>query len=323
MSKRLLSAVLVVPRIIIETFGSFQGNVESYDKVSGHLAKVPKSVATADEYFKAICPQLIPLLLLKHIPKDSVLGETSLTALSNIYHTAVSLTCKLFSMEPVLAKKYLAQPLMRPLLALNSMQKKMDTAEVLYIKEQHIESLTTENEVVDSFVQLGVLLTSGSQGSSAAREAILLEARGMASLPIKLHFQLAPNEDLNAEFLPEGNKSDRTALKDPSRSALESKGITRDFLQRGLGFGGSSEQAHEHGSTLLKLKSSLVDVVMAEVNQSVELALPCILSFLLEHRMDVLRWPQEEGEVWKALQAFHPGSKAMYALEAALSFLII
>ncbi|KAI5084360.1 hypothetical protein GOP47_0000529 [Adiantum capillus-veneris] len=281
-----------------------KGSVESYDKVAGHLAKVPKSVTTTDEYLKALCPQLLPLLLLRHKPRDSVLGEISLATLNNIFHTSVSLTCKIFALEPKLAAKYLIQSMMRPLLALNSLQKIMDMAGNLEpANGEHTDLLVSENEVVDSLVQLSVLLTAGSrQGSLAAREAILLEAKVFAPLLLKLHFQLASSSPI---ISPGSTKH---------ASALEGKGVRKGFLNNGLGFSGPSEQAYEDQSNLSELISCLADVVMAEVHQPLESALPCVLPFLLDHTLDVVRWSQEWGEVWEVLQLknFQSRSHVMY-----------
>lgn len=277
-----------------------KGNVESYEKVAGHLAKVPKSVATADEYLKALCPQLLPLLLLKHKPKDSVVGEISLAASNNVFHTSVSLACKIFSMEPTLASNHMVRPIMRPLLALKSMQKSMDMVGSVSSKvakgDQHKQVTVMENEVVDSLVQISVLLTAGS---SAARELILLEARVVVPLLLRLHCNLAainhPNPTINTK---------KFASPDQRSRAFEGRGgVVKAFLPKGLSLSASSEQAYEEDSNLSKLKSSLADVVMAGIDQPVEHALHCIWLFMLEQTMNVLRWPQEEGEVWEALQS--------------------
>ncbi|MCO5581221.1 hypothetical protein L7F22_035099 [Adiantum nelumboides] len=294
----------------IETFWFFQGSIESYNKVAGHLAKVPKSVASTDEYLKAISPQVLPLLGLKHKPKDLMLEKISFAALNNVFHTSLSLTCKLFVIEPKLATKYLVQPMMKPLLALSLIQKSTDTVENLSPRPagaDHSEWLT-EDEVVDSSVQLGVLLTAGCQGSLEAREAILCEARGVAPLFLKLHFQLASREYSS----PIGNTKNASSVQ--KNWALEGKDVRKGFLNKGLGSNGPDEQAYEDESNLSKLKSSLADVVMAVVNQPVESALPCVLPFLLERTMDMVRWPQEEGEIWDTLQSkgFQSKSKVMY-----------
>ncbi|KAH7443666.1 hypothetical protein KP509_02G045000 [Ceratopteris richardii] len=292
-----------------------KGNVESYEKVAAHLAKVPKSIATPEEYLKALCPQVLPLLL-KHKPRELVMGEISSAASNNVFHTAVSLACRLLLAEPRLGINYLVQPIMRPLLVLNSVQANLHLHQTptKRVESEHVLGPVTENEVVDSLVQLGVLLTAGCQGSSTVRELILHEARIITSLLLELHFQLVSSNSFSRKGSPDNVN---IQVCNEKVYGFKGKGIKKGFLHKGLSSSSSEDEIYKDESNLSKLQSSLADIVMAIVSQSIESALPCIVPFMLDHKVDVVRWPQDEGEVWEALQlkGFQTRSRVMYALK--------
>ena len=275
-----------------------QGNVELYDKVSTHLAKVPKSVAMADEYFKAISIQLPPLLLCKST--NLGIGETSVTVLTNIYHTAVSLACKLFTTDTVLAKQYILHPIMEPLITWCSSQN-MPEMEMMKVME---------NELVNSLVQLQVLLTAGCRGSLLMRKTILIETKTIAPLLLKLHFQLEDN-DSNSILASPNRKSNTISAKNAKKSTRQ--GIAKGFLEKGLDNCGVIDESFKDQSAFSKLKFSLADVVMAQVNQDVDMALPYISSLLSEASSLIVKWPNKDGEIWAALHlTTHLRSPAMY-----------
>lgn len=298
-----------------------KGNVEAYDKVAAHLAKIPKSITTANEYFNAICPQLLPLLLYSQY-KDPEESEISHTALCNMHFTAVSLACKLFSVEPRLAEHYLLEPLLGPLLTWSSCEraaKVTDQKLPAVVGEQEVDSIQFEGEVlkvseshlVDSLVQLSVLLTASHKDSTLVRQAIIWKTKGIVPTLFKLHAQLRAADTTSSSLAAEscqlkGEKTSqqfKEAIRKDEGKLVPGQNIGGNGIVKGSFEKEGVGKTSEHQSALSRLRNALADIVMSHLNQPVQLALPSALSLLLQHDLSIIRWPQQPGEIWDSLSS--------------------
>jgi hypothetical protein len=205
-----------------KNFG-LQGNVRVYDRIASHLAKPPKYVTTIPQYYKAVCPQLLPLLLLPFSQQENSKQVGSAAQMCvNMHHTAVIMACKLTAREHALSKECLLRPLLQPLLSwggaicaqakLEQFRKVVDLQETNMQEEIHVSigtdlpcgqtlleeipvdiSEQRETSILNSLFGIQVLLTAGHEGAAFLQQLLLQLIKPISPCILMLKILLEPD----------------------------------------------------------------------------------------------------------------------------------
>jgi hypothetical protein len=204
-----------------KNFG-LQGNVRVYDRIASHLAKPPKYVTTIPQYYKAVCPQLLPLLLLPFSQENTKQFGSAAHMRVNMHHTAVIMACKLTAREHALSEECLLRPLLQPLLSwggaicaqakLEQFSKVVDLQETNMQEEIHVSigtdlpcgqtlleeipvdiSEQRETSILNSLFGIQVLLTAGHEGAAFLQQLLLQLIKPISPCILMLKILLEPN----------------------------------------------------------------------------------------------------------------------------------
>jgi hypothetical protein len=205
-----------------KNFG-LQGNVRVYDRIASHLAKPPKYVTTVPQYYKAVCPQLLPLLLLPFSQQENSKQVGSAAHMCvNMHHTAIIMACKLTAHEHALSEECLLRPLLQPLLSwggaicaqakLEQFSKVVDLQEKNMQEEIHASigtelscgqtlleeipvdiSEQRETSILNSLFGIQVLLTAGHEGAAFLRQLLLQLIKPISPCILMLKILLEPD----------------------------------------------------------------------------------------------------------------------------------
>ncbi|CAK9866086.1 unnamed protein product [Sphagnum jensenii] len=200
--------------------GTQGGNVRVYDRIASHLAKPPEYVTTVPQYYKAVCPQLLPLLLLPFSQQENSKQVGSAAHMCvNMHHTAVIMACKLTARERALSEECLLRPLLQPLLSwagaicaqakLEQFSKVVDPQETNMQEEIHVSIGTDlpcgqtlleeipveqrETSILNSLFGIQVLLTAGHGGAAILQQLLLQLIKPISPCILMLKILLEPD----------------------------------------------------------------------------------------------------------------------------------
>jgi len=308
--------------------GGVKGDVQVYDNVAAHLAKVPKYVATAEEYYQAVCPQLLPFLPYQNFgkaqPGD---GETAQQIFRNIHHTSLLLAGTMIVREPELSETYLLKPILVPLIRWSKSQSQSSGSENLGNKGKGQE--LTENLIVGNLMRVHALLTAGHRGTNKVRNLVLEKTRPVIPILMMLHYLLETSpmsKPFWAKVMPAKiglgpdkvkqsekkgyNKNEEMAKgkveqKNANEKSDKSTGLTKGFLQQSV-----SEKTDEDEdlSALGRLKAAVTDLMIAHISELPEDLSCLMLGFLSDLDTRKFMWPSTQGEIWNTLKPSSPRS---------------
>lgn len=311
--------------------GIQEGNVKAYEHIALHLAKVPRYVATTQEYYEAISPQLPPLILAPLPGQEGGLKEGTLAArlVVNMHHTAIIMACKLASRDIKLFGEYLLIPWLKPLvfwgmLAQGEGQLELDTktkvVDNVSPRQSDMQGATLEDGcyeseenmellLVNALIGTHIFLTAGHEGADSVRSFLvpLIEPTSEALLSLKVLLEPTRGKFRSKQVKREGtfqpiaeglgsaeraHKSESGATSTTSKSDFE-----KGFLEHSsLGY------AHVEGpsSILDRLRAALsdiVDLLHEERSESPSVLPPSVLNAVK------MKWPRHNGNIWDALNS--------------------
>ncbi|CAM6118821.1 unnamed protein product [Calypogeia fissa] len=301
-----------VPAVMERLVGSAEkGSVHVYERVATQLARVPRSVASKDLYYKGVCMQLQPLLVLSQ--SHSKFGSSSDIAsrlVSNMHHTAILVACFLAHQDPELVEKYLILPILEPLLSSGVFQSQSAGL------EKRANDIS-ERVLVDSLLTVQALITAGHKGSVHLRKLLLLHTYTIAPEVMLLNYLLWPSYAKHDAQELEGKR--RGVSKDKGTiDGRQSEGGPRKDFQKGFlinkNLSTSSSSRGDSGGPVGQFTSAVSDIVHAHLSQIPKVAFPIASAFLFALDTSFLQWPTADGEIADALKAGReqPDSSAVF-----------
>lgn len=330
-----------VPAVIQRLVGGgVKGDVQVYDNVAAHLAKVPKYVATAEEYYRAVCPQLLSFLPYQNFGKGQPGdGETAQQILRNIHHTSLLLAGTMIVREPELSETYLLKPILVPLIRWSKSQSQSLGSENLGSEGEGKE--LTENLIVGNLMQVHALLTAGHRGTNKVRNLVLEKTRPVVPVLMMLHYLLETSpmsKPFWAKAMPAKIGLDPDKVKQAEKKGYDKneemikgkaepknaneKSDKRTGLRKGFLHQYVSEKTDENEdlSALGRLKAAVTDLMIAHISELPEDLSCLMLSFLSDLETRKFMWPSTEGEFWNALK---PSSPRLHTPAEYLSRLLL
>eukprot|EP01018_Ginkgo_biloba_P003543 Gb_26061 [translate_table: standard] len=308
--------------------GGVKGNVHVYDNVAAHLAKVPKYVANAEEYYHAVCPQLLPLLpSYKFAKSEPGEGETAHQILRNIHHTSLLLACTMIVREPELSETYLLKSILEPLIKWCKLQSQGAWFDKLQNEGEELQP--TETLLVGNLMRVHALLTAGHKDTNTVRKLLLQKTRHIVPFLMMLHYLLETSpksepfwadaqrskrglgldktkqDDKKVHNEREEKGKNKVRQKDASSNEKRDKGmgLTRGFLDA---YVSEKSDEDEDESTVGRLKAALTDLMIAHVDELPEDSTNVLLGFLSDMDVKSLIWPTGVGDIWNALSPSSP-----------------
>lgn len=330
-----------VPAVIQRLVGGgVKGDVQVYYNVAAHLAKVPKYIATAEEYYRAVCPQLLPFLPYQDFGKGQLGdGEIAQQILRNIHHTSLFLAGAMIVRDPELSETYLLNPILVPLIRWSKLQFQSSGSENMGSEGEGKE--LTENLVVGNLMRVHALLTAGHRGTNKVRNLVLEKTRPMVPVLMMLHYLLETSPmskpfwakampakiGLDPDKVKQAEKKGYNKNEEISKQKVEPKnaneksdkqtGLRKGFLQQ---YVSEKTDEDEDLSTFGRLKAAVSDLMIAHISELPEDLSCLMLSFLSDLETRKFMWPSTEGEFWDALK---PSSPRLHTPAEYLSRLLL
>lgn len=330
-----------VPAVIQRLVGGgVKGDIQVYDNVAAHLAKVPKYVATAEEYYRAVCPQLLPFLPYQNFGKGQPGdGETAQQILRNIHHTSLLLAGTMIVREPELSETYLLKPILVPLIRWSKSQSQSLGSENLGSEGEGKE--LTENLIVGNLMRVHALLTAGHRGTNKVRNLVLEKTRPVVPVLMMLHYLLETSPmskpfwakampakiGLDPDKVKQAKKKGYDKNEEMTKGKAEPKttneksdkrtGLRKGFLHQ---YVSENTDEDEDLSAVGRLKAAVLDLMIAHISELPEDLSCLMLSFLSDLETRKFMWPSTEGEFWNALK---PSSPRLHTPAEYLSRLLL
>ncbi|XP_057858606.2 uncharacterized protein LOC131067553 isoform X1 [Cryptomeria japonica] len=312
-----------VPAVMHRLLGAgIKGDVQVYSNVAAHLAKVPKSVTSSEDYYRAVCAQILPFLSYQNFAKNRLgEGKTAQQILQNMHHTSSLLACNMIVCEPELSDTYLFKPILVHLVKWCKLQTKIFFCENMWI-ECEGEKLT-ETSIIQSLMQIHTLLTAGHKEAKKVRKQVLEETRPAIPALMMLHYLLETSTtskpfctgvmptktELCLCKVKQGDKKGYSETEEEINTRVKQNDVSlnekRDKitgLRKGFLDGHVSQTLDEDDlSPLGRLKIIINDLMIAHVCELPEDFTHLLLDFLSDLDVKKFRWPSTEGDIWNAL----------------------